>query len=113
MDWDDTPLWLAFGLAGQAAFFGRFLVQWLASERARRSYVPMAFWYLSLTGSLILLVYSVHRAEPVFVLGYLPNAFVYVRNIMLVKKSGADATASGAPDAPGAGPAGSVRPGLP
>ena len=95
MDWNDSPFWLVFGLLGQAAFFSRFLVQWIASERARRSYVPTSFWYLSLVGSLILLVYAAHRAEPVFLLGYLPNAFVYVRNIMLIRRSGEDAGANG------------------
>jgi lipid-A-disaccharide synthase-like uncharacterized protein len=94
MDWSDTPPWLAFGLIGQAAFFSRFLVQWLASERAGRSYVPKAFWYLSLAGSLILLVYAIHRAEPVFLLGYLPNSLVYVRNLMLIRRTGADGSPS-------------------
>jgi lipid-A-disaccharide synthase-like uncharacterized protein len=69
-------------------------VQWIASERARRSYIPMSFWYLSLVGSLILLVYAVHRAEPVFLVGYLPNAFVYVRNIVLVRRAGGDGSPS-------------------
>jgi lipid-A-disaccharide synthase-like uncharacterized protein len=86
MDWNDAPLWLAFGLIGQAAFFSRFLVQWLASERAGESYVPLSFWYLSLLGSLVLLVYAIHRQEPVFALGYLPNSFVYLRNLVLVRR---------------------------
>jgi lipid-A-disaccharide synthase-like uncharacterized protein len=100
MQWNDTYPWLAVGLAGQAAFFSRFLVQWVASERAGQSYIPMSFWYLSLVGSLILLVYAIHRAEPVFLLGQLPNAFVYVRNIMLVRRSGQE----GSPTAGGALP---------
>jgi len=65
MEWNDAWYWLAFGLLGQLAFFSRFLVQWVASERAGVSYVPVAFWYLSLVGSLILLVYAVHRREMV------------------------------------------------
>ncbi|MBW2382549.1 MAG: lipid-A-disaccharide synthase N-terminal domain-containing protein [Deltaproteobacteria bacterium] len=69
MEWNDAIGWLAIGLLGQAAFFSRFLVQWIASERARRSVVPLAFWYLSLAGSLTLLVYAIHRQEPVFALG--------------------------------------------
>jgi len=97
MDWNDSIPWLLLGLVGQAAFFSRFLVQWIASERAGESYIPLAFWYLSLVGSLILLVYAIHRREPVFLLGYLPNAFVYIRNIMLIKRSGGDGSASGAP----------------
>ncbi len=87
MDWNDAPLWLAFGLIGQAAFFSRFLVQWLASERAGESYVPLSFWYLSMLGSLVLLVYAIHRQEPVFALGYLPNSFVYLRNLVLLRRS--------------------------
>ena len=87
MDWKDAPLWLAFGLIGQAAFFSRFLVQWLASERAGESYVPLSFWYLSILGSLVLLVYAIHRQEPVFALGYLPNSFVYLRNLVLLRRN--------------------------
>ncbi len=86
MDWSDSPGWLAFGLIGQAAFFSRFLIQWIASERAGESIIPMAFWYLSLVGSLILLVYAIHRKEAVFLLAYLPNAAVYLRNIHLVRR---------------------------
>jgi lipid-A-disaccharide synthase-like uncharacterized protein len=86
MDWTDAPLWIAFGLLGQAAFGMRFLVQWIASERARESFIPLSFWYLSLVGSLILLVYSIHRKEIVFLLGYLPNSFIYVRNLVLLQR---------------------------
>jgi lipid-A-disaccharide synthase-like uncharacterized protein len=103
MDWSDALPWLIFGLIGQAAFFSRFLVQWVASEQAGRSYVPISFWYLSLIGSLILLIYAVHRAEPVFLLGYLPNSFVYIRNIMLVRRAGANESPSLAGRPPGTG----------
>ncbi len=92
MDWNDSLPWLVFGLLGQAAFFSRFLVQWIASERAGESIVPMAFWYLSLAGSLILLIYAIHRREPVFFLGFLPNSIVYTRNIMLVRAKAAAAS---------------------
>jgi lipid-A-disaccharide synthase-like uncharacterized protein len=107
MNWHDSLPWLAVGLIGQGAFFSRFLVQWVASERAGESFIPMSFWYLSLVGSLILLVYAIHRAEPVFLLGQLPNAFVYLRNIQLIKRNGAPRSASGAPIGVG-GPAGSA-----
>jgi lipid-A-disaccharide synthase-like uncharacterized protein len=89
MHWNDAPMWLALGLAGQAAFFSRFLVQWVASERAGQSYVPVSFWYLSLVGSVVLLVYAIHRREPVFALGYLPNFVVYTRNLVLLRRHGA------------------------
>jgi len=89
MDWSDSPVWLAIGLAGNAAFFARFLVQWIASERAGRSYVPVVFWYLSIAGSLILLAYAIHRRDPVFTLAFLPNCIVYVRNLVLLRRTGA------------------------
>jgi len=94
MDWSDSPLWLAIGLAGNAAFFARFLVQWVASERAGRSYVPVVFWYLSIAGSLILLAYAIHRRDPVFTLAFLPNCVVYVRNLVLLRRSGASESPS-------------------
>ena len=99
MDWTDTPLWLAFGLLGQAAFGSRFLVQWIDSERAGRSYVPLAFWYLSIAGSVILLIYAIHRKELVFTLAYLPNCFVYTRNLMLIRRHRASESPSPNPPA--------------
>jgi len=87
VDGGDTPFWLAFGLLGNAAFASRFLVQWIASERARESIVPKAFWYLSILGSLILLVYALHVKNLVFTLAYLPNCFVYVRNLVLIRRN--------------------------
>ena len=86
MDWSDSAYWIAFGLAGNAAFATRFLVQWIASERANKSVVPLAFWYLSIVGSVILLIYAIHRGDPIFTLAYLPNAFVYTRNIVLLRR---------------------------
>ena len=86
MDWTDDPRWLAVGLLGNVVFFSRFLVQWLASERAGTSYVPRVFWHLSLIGSVFLLVYALHRRDPIFVLAYLPNGFVYLRNLALLRR---------------------------
>ena len=86
LNWSDDLHWLVFGLLGNAAFGARFLVQWVASERARESVVPLLYWYLSILGSLILLVYAIHLKNPVFTLAYLPNAFVYFRNIALIKR---------------------------
>ena len=100
MEWTDTPFWLALGLFGQAAFASRFLVQWIASERAGKSYVPLSFWYLSIVGSLILLIYAIHRKDPVFVLAYLPNCVVYVRNLILIHRRGAAYTPSAGPGGP-------------
>lgn len=86
VNWGDTPFWLAFGLLGNAAFASRFLVQWIASERAGESVVPKAFWYLSIVGSLILLGYALHLENLVFTLAYLPNCVVYVRNLVLIER---------------------------
>lgn len=81
--------WVGIGLAGQACFFSRFLVQWLASERRGRSVVPRAFWYLSISGGLILLTYSLWRRDPVFILGQSVGLFVYLRNLMLLRREDA------------------------
>jgi lipid-A-disaccharide synthase-like uncharacterized protein len=87
MDWTDSTGWLLFGLLGNLVFSSRFLVQWIASERAGASVVPTVFWHLSLVGSLVLLAYALHRRDPVFVLAYLPNGFVYLRNLALIRRN--------------------------
>lgn len=94
MDWSDSLPWLVLGLAGNALFSARFLVQWIASERAGRSLIPRAFWYLSLGGSALLLLYALHRRDPVFTLAYLPNAFVYLRNLSLLQRPRAEESPS-------------------
>ncbi|MGH7562956.1 MAG: lipid-A-disaccharide synthase N-terminal domain-containing protein [Gemmatimonadota bacterium] len=78
--------WVGVGLAGQACFFSRFLVQWVASERRGRSVVPRAFWYLSIAGGLTLLSYSLWRRDPVFILGQSVGLFVYLRNLVLLRR---------------------------
>lgn len=79
--------WLLLGFGGQALFLGRFVVQWLASERRRRSVVPVAFWYLSIGGALVLLVYALHRRDPVFVTGQGLGVAIYVRNLQLIRRA--------------------------
>jgi len=81
-----NPVWLATGLVGQAMFFSRLLVQWIASERAKRSVMPRAFWYLSLAGGLLLLAYAVHLRDPVFILGQSTGALVYLRNLYFLRR---------------------------
>ncbi|MEX5728060.1 lipid-A-disaccharide synthase-like uncharacterized protein [Rhodovulum iodosum] len=76
--------WVAVGLGGQLLFTGRFLVQWIASERAGRSVVPLAFWYFSIAGGLILFAYAVYRKDPVFILGQSMGLFIYSRNLWLI-----------------------------
>jgi lipid-A-disaccharide synthase-like uncharacterized protein len=76
--------WVAFGFAAQGMFFMRFVLQWIASERVKRSIVPATFWYFSFAGGLMLLVYAIHRADPVIMLGQLMGLFIYSRNIYLI-----------------------------
>lgn len=78
-------LWVLFGLFGQLMFTGRFLVQWIASERARRSVVPVMFWWFSIAGGLVLLAYAIYRRDPVFILGQSLGVFIYARNLWLIR----------------------------
>jgi lipid-A-disaccharide synthase-like uncharacterized protein len=80
---DENIYWYVVGFAGQAFFFSRFLVQWLASERAGRSVIPMSFWYLSLGGGSALFIYAIHVGDPVFILGQSTGAVIYLRNLHL------------------------------
>ena len=79
-------LWLALGFLGQGLFSMRFLVQWIASEKKGESVVPVAFWYFSLGGSALLLLYAVHRLDPVFIVGQTAGSFIYIRNLYLIKR---------------------------
>ena len=81
-------VWLAVGLAGQALFSARFLVQWIATERRRESVVPRQFWYFSIGGGLTLLAYAIHRLDPVFILGQGAGLFVYARNLYFIHRRG-------------------------
>jgi lipid-A-disaccharide synthase-like uncharacterized protein len=83
--------WLVLGFVAQGLFSGRFIVQWIVSEKRKRSVIPKVFWYLSIGGSSLLLVYAVHRRDPVFVVGQASGLLVYVRNLMLWKGEGAGA----------------------
>ena len=73
------------GLLGNAAFSVRFLVQWMASERRRESVIPVAFWYWSIGGTLLMLAYFVERRDPVGILAYLPNTAIYLRNLHFIR----------------------------
>jgi lipid-A-disaccharide synthase-like uncharacterized protein len=80
-------IWVAIGLAGQGAFAMRLLLQWIQSERHKRSVVPVAFWYWSLGGGLTLLSYAIYRRDPVFILGQLFGVGIYIRNLYLIRTS--------------------------
>jgi lipid-A-disaccharide synthase-like uncharacterized protein len=79
-------LWVTLGFLGQVLFTGRMLVQWLVSEKNRRSVVPPAFWWMSLIGASMLLVYFLWRKEPIGVLGQATGWFIYVRNLWLIHR---------------------------
>jgi len=79
LDW-----WVLLGFAAQGLFTMRFLVQWIASERAKRSVIPLAFWYFSIAGGLLLLIYALYRRDPVFIAGQAFGVFVYLRNLYFV-----------------------------
>ncbi|MDV7141377.1 lipid-A-disaccharide synthase N-terminal domain-containing protein [Tropicimonas sp. TH_r6] len=76
--------WVMIGLGGQLLFTARFLVQWIASERAGRSVIPLVFWYFSIGGGLVLFAYAVYRQDPVFILGQSMGVFIYGRNLWLI-----------------------------
>ncbi len=79
-----ADFWLILGLVGQGLFSARFVIQWLASERAHRSVVPTLFWVFSILGSTVLLAYAVHRRDPVFILGQSLGLLIYGRNLYLI-----------------------------
>jgi lipid-A-disaccharide synthase-like uncharacterized protein len=81
-----ADFWLVFGVAAQLLFTARFVVQWIASERLGKSVVPLAFWFLSIAGGTMLLVYGLVRREPIIILGQGLAVFIYIRNLMLIFK---------------------------
>jgi lipid-A-disaccharide synthase-like uncharacterized protein len=85
-DLSRESLWLVVGFAGQLAFTGRFVLQWLYSEYKKRSVIPVSFWYLSIVSAL-LLMYAIYRQDPVFIAGQAFGFIVYLRNLQLIAKS--------------------------
>lgn len=75
--------WVLFGFAAQAVFFGRFVVQLWASERAGKVVVPVLFWHLSILGAVMILAYAVHRRDIVFIVGQLMALGIYLRNLAI------------------------------
>lgn len=85
--------WIIFGLVGQMLFTARFLVQWISSEIKKESHIPIAFWYFSISGGLILLTYAIYRKDPVFILGQSIGVVIYLRNLSLIfQKKNVNAT---------------------
>ena len=81
MDW-----WVLLGFAAQIFFTLRFAVQWIASERVGKSVIPVAFWWFSIGGGLLLLIYALYRRDPVFIAGQAFGVFVYLRNLYFVMR---------------------------
>ena len=88
--------WVILGFVAQLMFTGRFLVQWIASEREGKSVVPITFWFFSIAGGLLLLAYALYRRDPVFIAGQAFGVFVYVRNLYLIMKERGDFGSPGA-----------------
>lgn len=82
--------WILLGFIAQLCFTMRFAVQWIASERAKRSVVPVAFWFFSLGGGALLLIYAIKRRDPVFIAGQGLGLFIYVRNLWLIANEKGD-----------------------
>ena len=80
------PVWATIALVGEAIFGGRFVFQWIVSEYKKKSHVPVAFWFMSLAGSLILFSYSIHIKNPIFMLAFSLNTLIYLRNLHLIHK---------------------------
>jgi lipid-A-disaccharide synthase-like uncharacterized protein len=83
----EWSVWKVVGWLGNVVFFSRFFVQWYATEKKKRVVVPQAFWWLSLTGSLLLLTYSLHQKDSVFIFAYLFTWIPYIRNLMIHRKN--------------------------
>ena len=88
MEWlsQQWSLWKVIGYAGNATFFSRFMIQWIASERAGKSIIPVQFWYMSIIGSVILAVYAFHTGDLVVIFAFAPSSLIYIRNLMLLHK---------------------------
>src|ERR1700675_1416714 len=85
--------WVVLGFVAQGFFTMRFVGQWIASERARRSVIPVAFWFFSIGGGLLLLIYALYRRDPVFIAGLLLGLLVYLRNLYFIIVNGRQASA--------------------
>jgi lipid-A-disaccharide synthase-like uncharacterized protein len=78
--------WLVLGLIGQTIFSGRFLLQWIYSEYKRRSVIPVAFWYASIIGALLLLCYACYKKDPVFIVAQASGLLIYLRNLQMRRR---------------------------
>jgi lipid-A-disaccharide synthase-like uncharacterized protein len=77
-------MWIAIGVAGQLCFGMRILCQWIATEREKRSVVPLSFWLFSVAGGLTLLAYAIYRVDPVFIVAETMTLLIYARNLYFI-----------------------------
>ncbi len=91
---DQETIWLVIGFCGQALFGSRFLIQWIASEKQKRSVIPLAFWYCSIFGGLTLFSYALYRMDPVFIVGQALGVFIYARNLYFIHRREPEAPAA-------------------
>ena len=78
--------WVIIGFVGQALFGARFIIQWIISEKQGESTIPLAFWYCSIGGSIVLLTYAIHKQDIVFIVGQSLGSIVYIRNLILIDR---------------------------
>ena len=78
--------WVIIGFIAQALFADRFIIQWIVSEKRGESTIPLAFWYCSIGGSIVLLTYAIHRQDPVFIVGQSLGSIIYIRNLILIDR---------------------------
>lgn len=79
-------IWVIIGFCGQILFFMRWFIQWVVSEKKKESFIPLAFWYCSIAGGLVLLLYAIYRKDPVFITGQACGVFIYLRNLYLIQR---------------------------
>lgn len=83
---NNIDYWTLFGFGAQFIFLMRFAVQWFHSEKQKKSVIPMSFWYLSIVGAILILIYAIKRGDPVFIVGQFFALTIYIRNIILRRK---------------------------
>lgn len=83
---ESINFWLVLGFLGQFVFFLRFVIQWIASEKKGESVIPVAFWYFSIVGAIIIFIYALHIMDPVFIAGQGIALMIYTRNLTLIKR---------------------------
>ena len=86
LQFQKDPWWELTAFIGEVMFGGRFILQWLVSEYKKKSHIPVAFWYMSIIGTIILLAYSIHIEKPVLILAFTLQIGIYARNLVLIKK---------------------------